>query len=57
MGMQPEVAFAYSGAEFNEDFGPAGLARLARERADARLARKDARRHRYMRRYDRLMQT
>jgi hypothetical protein len=49
----PELTYAYSDAEFNEEFGPTALADLARRRAEARRRRKDARRARYMRRHDR----
>jgi hypothetical protein len=48
----PEVAYAYSGAEFNDQFGPAAVSRIARARAEARLKRKDIRRARYQRRHD-----
>jgi len=48
----PEVAYAYSGAEFNDQFGPAAATRLARARAEERLKRKDIRRARYQRMHD-----
>jgi hypothetical protein len=47
----PELAYAYSGAEFNDEHGPTAVAKLARERAESRLARKYARRARYMRKH------
>jgi hypothetical protein len=50
----PELAYAYSGLEFNDHFGPAARTNLARERADARATRKYARRARYMRRQRRV---
>ncbi len=50
----PEIAFAYSGAEFNEDFGPAALVKLARERQEARWTKKMHNRRRFMRRQRRL---
>lgn len=48
----PEVLYAYSGAEFNDQFGPAAVVKLARERAAARLARKEKNFARYQRRHD-----
>lgn len=45
----PEIAYAYA-AEFNDGFGPAAAVRLARERQEARMRQKYARRARYMRR-------
>lgn len=49
--VEPEVAFAYSGAEFNEGFSPVQLADLGRQRAEARWQRKTLNRVRYLRRY------
>jgi hypothetical protein len=49
----PEVAYAYSGAEFNEEFGPAAVASIARGRAEARMTRKRANYQRYRRAYTR----
>lgn len=46
-----EVLYAYSGAQFNEDMGPNELVRIARERAEARKARKLANFQRYRRAY------
>lgn len=46
----PEIAYAYA-AEFNDGFGPVAAVRLARERQEARMRQKYARRARYMRRH------
>lgn len=45
----PEVEFVYSGAEFNEEFGPTQLARIARARAETRFQRTLDNRARYRR--------
>lgn len=49
----PEMYYAYSGAEFNDQFGPAAVAKLARERHHARLLRKTQDWLRYERRHGR----
>lgn len=49
----PEIAYVYSGVEFNDEFGPTAALRIARARADARIARKAIRRKRYQRMHDR----
>lgn len=50
-GNCPELAYAYSAPECNDEHGPTAVAKLARERAEARIARKYARRARYMRQH------
>lgn len=49
----PEMYYAYSGAEFNDQFGPAAVAKMARERHHARLVRHTHRWLRYERRHGR----
>jgi hypothetical protein len=51
--LDPEVTYAYSGAEFNDEFGPAAVAKLARELAHARKVRHTRRWLRYERRHGR----
>lgn len=51
--MCAEVRYAYSGAIFNEEFGPAEIARIARIRALGRATRKRANFQRYRRAYAR----
>ena len=50
-GFPPEVEYVYSGAEFNEAFGPVELVKIARQRAEARQRRRRINRARYRRRY------
>jgi len=47
----PEIAYVYSGAEFNEDFSPTALADIAWQRTEARIRRKLKNRARYRRMY------
>lgn len=57
IGPLPEVEFVYSGAEFNEEFGPLALVKLARERGEARVRQKCNDRARYRRMCRRRMRT
>lgn len=50
-GLPREVDYAYSGAEFNEAFGPLEVVKLARRRAEARRRRRLVNRARYRRQY------
>lgn len=50
---QPELDHARSAAEFNQQFSPTGLTRLAQRRMNARLDAKRLRQLRYHRQYAR----
>lgn len=51
--IDPEVDYAFSGAEFNDQMTPVILVALARHRADQRRERKRINRARYQRMHDR----
>lgn len=53
-GLPREVEYVYSGAEFNEAFGPLELVKIARRRNDVRRARRRLNQKRFHRRYARI---